>query len=136
MKFLKRWGIYLAWVISVIATLGSIFSSEFLNFEPCIFCWYQRVFMFPLVIILGAAAYKNDRKIIPYIIALPILGAFVALYQTFVYYFDIPSFICGFSCSDESIKLFNFLDMSVASFLAFMAVFFLLVISYKKTKRA
>ncbi|MBN2479549.1 MAG: disulfide bond formation protein B, partial [Parachlamydiales bacterium] len=86
MKFFRSWALYFAWVIALIATLSSIYSSEMLNYQPCIFCWYQRIFMFPLVIILGIGVYTRDPKVVTYAIAFPVLGALVALYQTLIIY--------------------------------------------------
>ncbi|HEU64083.1 MAG: Disulfide bond formation protein C [Candidatus Anoxychlamydiales bacterium] len=131
-KFIKRFSLYFAWTIALIATIGSLYSSQILNIKPCVFCWYQRAFMFPLAIILGVAAYKKDGKIFPYIIALPIIGAMVASVQSLFSYFNITSLVCGLECSGETQKLFGFLDMSIASFVAFSAIIFLLMIAKKK----
>jgi len=132
MKFLKKYSIYFAWVIALMATVGSLYASEILNIKPCIFCWYQRAFMFPLAIILGVAAYKKNRKIFPYIIALPIIGAMVAFIQTFFSYFNLTALVCGLDCMKESQKLFGFLDMSIASFFAFSTIAAFLIISRKE----
>jgi disulfide bond formation protein DsbB len=133
-KFIKRFSLYFAWVIALIATISSLYASQILNIKPCIFCWYQRAFMFPLAIILGIAAYKKDGKIFPYIIALPIIGAMIAFIQSLFSYFNISSLVCGLECSGEGQKLFGFLDMSIASLAAFSTIIFLLIIAKKKNK--
>ncbi|NGX52183.1 MAG: Disulfide bond formation protein C [Candidatus Anoxychlamydiales bacterium] len=131
-RFIKRYSLYFAWVIALVATIGSLYSSHILNIKPCVFCWYQRIFMFPLAIILGIAAYKKDGKIFPYIIALPIIGAMVAFVQSLFSYLNITSLVCGLECSGETQKLFGFLDMSIASFIAFSAIIFFLILARNK----
>jgi len=131
-KFFKRFSLYFAFVIALVASIGSLYSSQILNMKPCVFCWYQRAFMFPLAIILGIAAYKKDGKIFPYIIALPIIGAMIAFVQSLFSYLNITNLVCGLECTGKSQKIFGFLDMSIASFIAFSSIIFLLVIAKKK----
>lgn len=78
---MKKYGLYFAWIVSIVASVGSIFLGEFRHQEPCVLCWYQRVFMFPLVIILGIASFRNAAQIILYTLPLPLLGLIIALYQ-------------------------------------------------------
>ncbi|NGX34665.1 MAG: Disulfide bond formation protein C [Candidatus Anoxychlamydiales bacterium] len=129
---IKRHSLYFAWMIALIATIGSLYASQILNIKPCVFCWYQRVFMFPLAIILGVAAYKKDKKIFSYVIALPIIGAMIAFVQTIFSYLNITSLVCGLDCSGSGQKLFGFLDMSIASFFAFSGIVFFLIVAKKK----
>jgi disulfide bond formation protein DsbB len=129
MKIIKRYSLFFAYLIALISTLASLYYSMILNFKPCIFCWYQRIFMFPLVIILAVAAYKKDISIFDNIIALPIIGAFVAFVQTIFSYFNLSKLVCNEECVQKTYKLFGFLDMSIMSFLAFIAITFLLIIA-------
>lgn len=41
------------WLVAAVATAGSLWFSEAANFPPCILCWYQRIAMYPLVVVLG-----------------------------------------------------------------------------------
>ncbi|MCE5171321.1 disulfide bond formation protein B [Paenibacillus profundus] len=70
-----------AWVVSVIATCGSLFFSEIMHFEPCKLCWLQRICMYPLTVILGYAAFKEDRKYAQTAYPLSIVGFGVVLYH-------------------------------------------------------
>ncbi|MDU0331736.1 MULTISPECIES: disulfide oxidoreductase [Paenibacillus] len=79
--FLRDYGIYLAWLVAMVATAGSLYLSEVLHYEPCRLCWFQRIFMYPQVILLGIAAYKNDRHIIPYVLPLSIIGGMISIYH-------------------------------------------------------
>ncbi|MRA58622.1 disulfide bond formation protein B, partial [Bacillus thuringiensis] len=54
--------LFIAWATSFVATSGSLFLSEIMKYEPCTLCWYQRIFMYPLVILLGIGIVKKDYK--------------------------------------------------------------------------
>lgn len=58
----RNYTLYFAWIVSMIATLGSLFFSEILGFIPCELCWYQRIMMYPLCIILGIATFYNEKN--------------------------------------------------------------------------
>ncbi len=73
--------LYLAWVVALVATLGSLYFSEIKGFVPCEFCWYQRILMYPLSLILGIAAYSGERKIKKYVLPLSITGMIVSTYH-------------------------------------------------------
>ena len=55
--------LFIAWAASVIAMFGSLYFSEIRQYEPCELCWYQRILMYPFVVILGIATVKKDYKI-------------------------------------------------------------------------
>jgi len=70
-----NWSItFLCWLIASVSTLGSLFFSEIMEFPPCALCWYQRVFMFPLVFILLAGLFPHDKNIVRYILPLALAG--------------------------------------------------------------
>src|SRR3990167_11380255 len=78
---LYRYSLYFAWLIALIATLSSLYLSVIQGMSVCELCWYQRVCMYPLVIILGIATYREDKNIIQYVLPLVILGFLFSLYQ-------------------------------------------------------
>lgn len=136
MKLLiNRFGLYIAWLAAMVATFCSLYASSILKLEPCTFCWYQRIFMFPLVIILGIASYKNDKTIISNIIALPLVGALVAFLQSIFSFFSLATPICGSECIEQPAKLFGIIDFSIASFFTFMFIFFVLYLTNKKQSK-
>jgi disulfide bond formation protein DsbB len=91
-EYCQRWGLLAAWIIAIIGTVGSLFASNVLKLEPCSFCWYQRIFLFPLAIILGMAYFKKDKSIIYYVLPLIAIGGFIALYQSLTTIFtSIPA---------------------------------------------
>jgi disulfide bond formation protein DsbB len=70
-----------AWLVALVATLGSLYYSEVRNFIPCTLCWYQRIAMYPLVLILGLATWRNDVHIRPYALTLSLMGLFWSSYH-------------------------------------------------------
>lgn len=70
-----------AWLVALVATLGSLYYSEVRNFIPCTLCWYQRIAMYPLVLILGIATWRNDAQIRPYALTLSLVGLFWSCYH-------------------------------------------------------
>jgi len=80
------WGyeLWAAFVVSSIATGGSLFFSEIAGFVPCELCWFQRICMYPLSIITLLAAIRGDFRVARYILPLPIVGACVSVYHLLV----------------------------------------------------
>jgi disulfide bond formation protein DsbB len=80
------WGyeLWAAFVVSSIATGGSLFLSEIAGFVPCELCWYQRICMYPLSIITLLAAIRGDFRIARYLLPLPLVGACVSVYHLLV----------------------------------------------------
>ena len=80
------WGyeLWAGFVVSSIATGGSLFFSEIANFVPCELCWYQRICMYPLSIITLLAALAGDYRVARYLLPLPVVGACVSVYHLLV----------------------------------------------------
>ncbi len=126
------WPLLAAWVISLAATLGALFIGEVMGQAPCNLCWHQRVFMFPLAIILLVACITSDARIWRYALPLAVIGGLVAFYHTLLQAGLIPEPIvqCGAgpSCSNAGMTLFGWLSIPALSFAAFSAIVVLLVI--------
>jgi disulfide bond formation protein DsbB len=56
--------VFAAWVIATASTLGALFFSEVLELPPCVLCWYQRIFMFPLVLLLPVGLFPFDPRVV------------------------------------------------------------------------
>jgi disulfide bond formation protein DsbB len=127
------WAIlFLCWLIASVATLGSLFFSDVLGFAPCVLCWYQRICVYPLVLIFGAGLFPFDAGVIKYSLPLAIAGWSVALYHTLLYGGIVPKSIqpCsdGVPCTERYLELFGFLSIPLLSLLAFSAIVALLII--------
>lgn len=119
--------LYFAWFQALIATLGSLYFSEIAHFKPCILCWYQRIFMYPLVFILGVGIIKKDKNIYYYILPLVGIGLTIAFYHLLVYYSIVPHELTpcdptGVSCGQRYINWFGFVTIPLLSFVAFVNI--------------
>lgn len=130
MHLIKTFRIHLAWIVSIVATVVSLSFSNIFGFIPCELCWYQRILMYPLVIILGIATYNNDEDIVWYGLPFSILGLLFSLYHIAIQ--EIPSLelvkSCkiGVPCSVNYLNLFGFITIPMLSFMSFFIISFLL----------
>jgi len=123
--------LFAAWLIAALATAGSLFFSQVMEFAPCELCWYQRICLFPLVVVLARGLFPLDRGVVRYALPLAGLGAAIAGYHVLVYEGAIPESLrpCarGVSCREEYIELFGFISIPLMALLAFAAITGLLV---------
>ena len=124
--------LFVAWLVTAVATAGSLFFSFVMELVPCVLCWYQRIFLFPLVIVLGRALFPLDRGVVRYALPLAGLGWLVAAYHNLVYAGVVPESLqpcrTGVSCSERLLELFGFLSIPLMSLLAFTAVAAMLLV--------
>jgi disulfide bond formation protein DsbB len=118
--------LYAAWIVSIAAFLGSLTFSEVLKLTPCKLCWIQRIFMFPLVFILGVGIIFKDQKIPYYVLPLSLIGLAISFYHVLLYRGILPEAkgFCeaGISCTTKYIEFFGFLSIPMLSFLAFLII--------------
>lgn len=130
--------LFVCWLLVAGATLGSLFFSEVMDLPPCSLCWYQRIFMFPLTIILLMGLFPFDAKVVRYALPLAVAGCAVALYHTLLQVGIIPESVApcrqGVSCSDAYLNLFGFVSIPILSLLAFSVVVALLVILKRRSR--
>jgi disulfide bond formation protein DsbB len=135
---LQKYSLYLIWIMACIATLGSLYFSELRHLEPCHLCWYQRITIYPLAIIMGIATYHGFYGIAPYVFPQAILGTFFAAYQVMIQ--EIPSWqpleLCGAgpSCSDKVYIGLGPITIPILSLLAFIAILLFLTLAWKECK--
>ena len=115
--------LFAAWMVAVLATAGSLFFSSVMEFPPCVLCWYQRICLFPLVVVLARGLFPYDRGAVRYGLPLAIVGWVVAAYHNLVYAGVVPESLqpCakGVSCTEEYLKLFGLFSIPALSLLAF-----------------
>jgi disulfide bond formation protein DsbB len=83
-RLVEGYELWLVFLVSSVATGGSLFFSEIAGFIPCELCWYQRICMYPLTIVTLLAALANDRGVARYLLPLPLVGAGVSIYHLLV----------------------------------------------------
>lgn len=130
--------LFLGWLIACVSTLGSLFFSEVMGRAPCALCWYQRIFMYPLLFILTVGLFPLDLRCIRYALPIAITGWGIALYHCLLYLGVIPESMqpCtqGLSCADVKLELFGFVTIPLLSLLAFTLIIALLLAVRKGTK--
>jgi disulfide bond formation protein DsbB len=131
--------LFLCWLLVTISTLGSLFFSYVVGFAPCVLCWYQRIFLFPLVILLAMGLFPFDRSVVKYALPLAIAGWLTALYHNLLYSGIIPESIqpCsqGVSCTEKYIDLFGFITIPMLSLLSFSTIISLLILLQRRTSK-
>lgn len=111
----------------LLATAGSLFYSQVLGFAPCLLCWWQRIFMFSQVVILGIALFFEDYRALRSSLGLSLMGGSIALYQVFLERGVISAAPCPAtgptpSCADIVISLYGFLTIPLMSFIFFVFI--------------
>lgn len=131
--------IALCWVIALIATLGSLFFSEVMGFPPCSLCWYQRIAMYPLVVLFFIGLNPLQKIVFKYTFPMVAIGWILALYHNLLHLKIIPEGLSpcrfGVPCSSIWIKWLGFITIPVLSFSAFSLLLILLIIFYRKHYR-
>ncbi len=128
--------VFACWLIACVSTLGSLFFSEVMGFQPCVLCWYQRICMYPLVLILPAALFPFDRKVVRYAAPLALLGLLIAAFHLLLVAGYIPESIkpCvqGVPCSEVQVEWFGFVTIPLLSAVSFLLISALLILTYKR----
>ncbi|MDO8775503.1 MAG: disulfide bond formation protein B [Burkholderiaceae bacterium] len=136
----RNWNLLvLAWLIAAAATASALFIGEVMEMAPCVLCWYQRIFMFPLAVVLGISCYSDDRRGAIYGLALALGGVMVAAYHTLL----IAGFVSkawipcgsGVSCTEQKLEILNGLQIPWLSLTAFLTITLLLFVYIKRTSK-
>ena len=127
--------LFTVWILVTIATLGSLFFSEVMGVPICTLCWYQRVAMYPLVLILGIGLPPYDRKVLRYATGFAGVGWLIALFHVLLVAGIIPKAaqpcVQGIPCSESHISLLGFLNIPMLSLLTFTVIGLLLFYTHR-----
>jgi len=139
LDFIDKYFFILAFLIALFSSIFPLIYSEIINFLPCVLCWWQRVFMFPLVFMFGIALWDKDRGVIRYALPLLCAGFLISVYQNFFYYFggnsNLPCDASGISCYQRLVSEFGgYISIPMMALTAFFALLTLLAVAhfYKK----
>ena len=136
-QYFKKKAIYLAFLVSLTATLGSLYYSEIARFVPCTLCWYQRIFMYPQTFLFLTSIYKKTNDIYKYSLVLSFVGGIVALYH---YLSQIgvtntsgcPVIGYSISCSQKFVLQYGYITIPLMAFSAFLLIFLLMLTLKRK----
>jgi len=134
----KGWMLlFLVWILATISTLASLFFSEIMKLPVCSLCWYQRIAMYPLVLILPIALFPFDAKVTRYAGILVLFGWLTALFHVLLVAGIIPKSaqpcVQDIPCSETHLNIFGFLNMPMMSLLTF-SIMGLLLFLVKKSE--
>src|SRR3989344_8490748 len=111
--------LYVVFAQALVAMLGSLFFSEVKLLPPCLLCWYQRIAMYPLVVVAAVGILRDDRKAYQYGLPLSVVGMGFAIYHNLLYYAILPESAApcrlGISCTTKTIAWFGFLPIPLLS---------------------
>jgi len=118
--------LYLAWLTAIAATAGSLYFSEVRMFVPCALCWWQRIFMYPLVVVLGVATFRQDHQAWRTALPLSLVGLGTASYHVLLQ--KVPGLAApagcaaGVPCNLQYINWFGFVTIPVLAAVAFAVI--------------
>ena len=132
------WGLLLAvWLLAVASTLAALFIGEVMGKTPCVLCWFQRICMFPLAVLLTIACYRSDFAVWIYALPLAVIGWGIALYHCLLFVGVIPESLkpcsAGTSCSGADMLIFENVPLPLISLIAFTAIVLLLILIRRRT---
>jgi len=127
-NFIGKHALVLGFLISLAAIAGSLFYSEVIGYEACVLCWWQRVFLYPQLVLFAIASWKDERSVFAYSVVLSALAGVIAAYQTYVYMGGaslLPCTAAEGACSKIYVKEFGYITIPVMS-LTLVLYYFLL----------
>jgi len=117
---------YLAWLIASLSVVGSLFFSEVMHLPPCVLCWYQRIAIYPLVLVIGTGIILRDVRMKFYALPLCGTGLVISLYHNLLYYGFIPESITpcseGVPCNAVQIEWLGFITIPLMGLMAFSTI--------------
>lgn len=129
---------FAAWLVALVATAGALFMGEVMGMTPCVLCWYQRIAMFPLVVVLGLGLLETDGRSVRYAMPLAAAGWVIALYHCLVFWGLVTEALVpcgkGGSCADADVQVAGFVPIPLLSLIAFTAISVLLWWSRREVK--
>jgi hypothetical protein len=114
----------LATAIATVATAGSLYLSEVAGYVPCTLCWYQRIAMYPLVVVLGVAAWRRDREVWRTAVPIATIGAGIAIWHIAIERNPSLGGACdpAAPCSLLWVEEFGFLTLPTMALIGFLAI--------------
>lgn len=117
---------YVAWVIALVATAGSLFFSEVMELPPCLLCWYQRIAMYPLVLVIACGIIMRDQRMRYYALPVCLGGLIISIYHNLLYYGIVPESMTpcskGISCTSRQIEWLGFITIPLMALAAFVGI--------------
>lgn len=114
-------------ILSVIAVSGSLFYSNVVGFEPCTLCWWQRIAIYPLLILFLTAIKDGDRGVFKYVWRLSVIALVISLYHSYVQWGGSPLIPCSATASCSKLYVYAFGYVTIPTMVLSVAVLMLLL---------
>lgn len=125
-------------MVALVSTLGSLFFSEVMMLPPCLLCWYQRICMYPLVVIFLSGLIPLDRSVLKYSLPLAAIGWIIAFYHNLLYFKILPESaapcVQGISCTTVQIQWLGFITIPLLALTGFSLILILLFNFHRMNK--
>lgn len=122
LAFVRKYILGIGFVVSLSAVVSSLVYSEIIGFPPCLFCWYARVFFYPQVVLFSIALWRRDRSILPYALALSVIGLAISTFHYLIesfQYSPIPCAAGGVSCLTRYVYEYGFITIPLMGLVGF-----------------
>ncbi|HEY0858227.1 MAG TPA: disulfide bond formation protein B [Albitalea sp.] len=132
--------LFFAWFVALLASAGALFLGEVMGMTPCVLCWYQRIAMFPLVVVLGIGLLDSDARSLRYALPLAWAGWGIAVYHGLLFWGVVSEGLVpcgeGSSCADVKQLVAGLVPIPLLSMMAFTAILGLLWFAKKRRTEA
>ena len=142
LKFADKYVDYWVWFIGVGAMFGSLILSDIMNLPPCLLCWWQRIFMYPIAFIMSVGILRKDKSAVYYVLPLAVVGFITAFYHSLLQWHVIEETVVNcsangnVSCAESDLTLFGFVTIPFMSFISFGAILLALAIRIYLLRKA
>jgi len=131
---------YTAWMIALVASLASLFFGEVMKLPPCSLCWYQRVCLFPLTLVIAVGIALRDPDLLLYALPLVVVGLALALYHNLIYYGVVSEALSpctqGVPCSARQIEWLGFITIPLMALFGFLGILVCLIMHQRIQQKA
>lgn len=121
--------IWIAWIVALVATIGSLIYSEVIHFPPCRLCWFQRIAMYPMAVVLLVGAIRREFQVKYYALPLALIGLGISIYHYIIQ--RVPAVESGACdptnpCSAIFVDIFGFISIPFMAGAGFILIAVLL----------
>ncbi|MBP9669597.1 MAG: disulfide bond formation protein B [Candidatus Pacebacteria bacterium] len=138
-ELVGTWALPVAFLAAFVGSAMTLVYSEYFGVIPCGLCWFQRVFLYPQIILFAIAQWKHDATVVFYSIAMSVFGMIVSLYQHYLQMGGTSALPCPASgeadCGKRIIFEFGYITFPLAAFSLFAFITILMLFYYRHTQR-
>ena len=135
-RWIKKHSLTIAFLLALGGMIGSLIYSNVFMFAPCEFCWWQRIFLYPQVIILGVAAWYRDVRIGTISIILSVIGICISIYHVLLQAGAVGSgaacALTGVSCTRIDVLIFGWITIPIMCLVLFVGILTFAYLAHRK----